>query len=209
MPGRRRDARAAEPRPAVAVERVHRPRDRAVGGLGERALAHPRRHEAPQHVLLALDLVERDGLAVGDDAEEVEDADRLALVDGVRERLVGRGRARLLAAAGRVARRRVQRLEDLGVVGVRAARLAVAELAGVGQLGRARRAGRPRRGRPATRGRAPPGRSRRGGGRRPGTPRAATRGRGPPPRRAWRRSRPRPGSRPSSTWPRRSRRAGP
>ena len=53
----------------------------------------PGRHEAPQHVLLALDLVERDGLAVRDDAQQVEDAERLALVDGVRERLVGRGRA--------------------------------------------------------------------------------------------------------------------
>ena len=120
-PRRDRDPGAAEAHPAVAVERVHRPRDRAVRGLGEGALAHPRRHEAPQHVLLALDLVERDRLVVGDDAEEVEDADRLALVDRVRERLVGGGRARLSRPAGGVARGRVQRaLNDLGVVGVRA-----------------------------------------------------------------------------------------
>ena len=63
-PRRDRHPRPAEARPAVAVERVHRPRDRAVRRLRERALAHPRGHEAPEHVLLPLDLVEREGLAV-------------------------------------------------------------------------------------------------------------------------------------------------
>ena len=34
----------------------------------------PGRHEAPQHVLLALHLLERDGLGVRHDAQQVEDA---------------------------------------------------------------------------------------------------------------------------------------
>ena len=80
---------SAEARPAVAVERVHRPRDRAVGRLGERALAHPRRHEAPQHMLLPLDFVEREDLAMRDDLQEIEDPQRLALVHRARVRLVG------------------------------------------------------------------------------------------------------------------------
>ena len=208
-PGRDRSPAAPESREAVAVERVHRARDGAVRGLGERALAHPGRHEAPQHVLLGLHLVERDRFRVRHQAQQVEDTERLAIVHRVGVGLVGRLRAGGVLAARRVARGRVQRAHHVGIVAVGTGSRAEAELPGVGELGPGTGLRTPRRGSSATRDRARPGRCRPGDAPRPGTRCAARRGPARRPRSAWRRSRPRRASRPSSTWLRRSRRAGP